>query len=220
MSIYQSLSEIKEYCERRKCNDCEIIDALGICLKAKEWNINTKCCGFCEYYDFSKPSSRYALKVKIEVSIQSLAIYTGGDNLNKFIMLVGLPNTGKTTYAKQYVFGNKDTVIVSYDVLEVKEFGYLKRLTDGKSSVIIDKAKQEIVDNLKKGYSVIYDGRNLTREGRKNIISYVKEDVKDVEIDCVYFKKKFVSSHWLLNESENIEPPCIIEGFDNIERRG
>ena len=94
---------------------------------------------------------RYALKVKIEVSIQSLAIYTGGDNLNKFIMLVGLPNTGKTTYAKQYVFGNKDTVIVSYDVLEVKEFGYLKRLTDGKSSVIIDKAKQEIVDNLKKG---------------------------------------------------------------------
>lgn len=163
---------------------------------------------------------RYVLKVKIEVSIQSLAIYTGGDNLNKFIMLVGLPNTGKTTYAKQYVFGNKDTVIVSYDVLEVKEFGYLKRLTDGKSSVIIDKAKQEIVDNLKKGCSVIYDGRNLTREGRKNIISYVKEDVKDVEIDCVYFKKKFVSSHWLLNESENIEPPCIIEGFNNIERKG
>lgn len=163
---------------------------------------------------------RYALKVKIEVFIQSLAISIGGDNLNKFIMLVGLPNTGKTTYAKQYVFGNKDTVIVSYDVLEVKEFGYLKRLTDGKSSVIIDKAKQEIVDNLKKGYSVIYDGRNLTREGRKNIISYVKEGVKDVEIDCVYFKKKFVSSHWLLNESENIEPPCIIEGFDNIERRG
>lgn len=140
--------------------------------------------------------------------------------MNKFIMLVGLPNTGKTTYAKQYVFGNKDAVIVSYDILEIKEFGYLKRLTDGKSSIIIDKAKQEIVDNLKKGYSVIYDGRNLTREGRKNIISYVKENVKDVEIDCVYFKKKFVSSHWLLNESENIEPPCIIEGFDNIERRG
>lgn len=169
---------------------------------------------------FLSLQDRYALKVKIEVSIQSLAISIGGDNLNKFIMLVGLPNTGKTTYAKQYVFGNKDTVIVSYDVLEVKEFGYLKRLTDGKSSVIIDKAKREIVDNLKKGCSVIYDGRNLTREGRKNIISYVKEDVKDVEIDCVYFKKKFVSSHWLLNESENIEPPCIIEGFDNIERRG
>ena len=163
---------------------------------------------------------RYALKVKIEVFIQSLAIYTGGDNLNKFIMLVGLPNTGKTTYAKQYVFGNKDTVIVSYDILEVREFGYLKRLVDDKSSIIIDKAKKEIVDNLKKGYSVIYNERNLTREGRKNIISYVKEDIKDVEIDCVYFKKKFVSSHWLLNESENIEPPCIIEGFDNIERKG
>lgn len=163
---------------------------------------------------------RYVLKGNIEVFIQSLAIYTGGDNLNKFIMLVGLPNTGKTTYAKQYVFGNKSTVIVSYDILEVKEFGYLKRLTDDKSSIIIDKAKQEIIDNLKKGYSVIYDERNLTRKGREDIISYVKENIKDIEIDCIYFKKKFVSSHWLLNESENIEPPCIIEGFNNIERRG
>lgn len=140
--------------------------------------------------------------------------------MNKFIMLVGLPNTGKTTYAKQYVFGNKNAVIVSYDVLEIKEFGYLKRLTDNKSNVVINKAKQEIVDNLKKGYSVVYDERNLTREGREDIISYIKENMSDIEINCIYFKKKFVSSHWLLNESENVEPPCIIEGFDNIERRG
>ena len=64
MSIYQSLSEIKEYCERRKCDDCEIIDALGICLKANEWNINTKSCGFCEYYDSSKPSGQVCIKGK------------------------------------------------------------------------------------------------------------------------------------------------------------
>ena len=69
---------------------------------------------------------RYALKVKIEVSIQSLAISTGGDNLNKFIILVGLPNTGKTTYAKQYVFGNKDTIIVSYDILDRQIYNCLR----------------------------------------------------------------------------------------------
>ena len=64
MNIYWSLADLKEYCENSKCDDCEILDALNICLKAKEWNINTKSCGFCKYYDSSKPSGRVCIKRK------------------------------------------------------------------------------------------------------------------------------------------------------------
>ena len=64
MSIYQSLTEIKEYCKKVKCSDCEILDALNVCLKANEWKINGKFCGFCEYYDSSKPSGQVCIKGK------------------------------------------------------------------------------------------------------------------------------------------------------------
>ncbi len=140
--------------------------------------------------------------------------------MSKFIMLVGLPRTGKSSYAKQYLWNNNDTIIVSYDILEIQEYGYLKRLTDNKSNFIVNKAKQQIVENLNKGHTVIYDESNITKKGRVDIISYVKENVKNIEINCVYFKKKFPSSHFIFNGFENFEPPHISEGFDNIERRG
>ena len=140
--------------------------------------------------------------------------------MSKLIMLVGLPNTGKTTYAKLCRLNNSNFVVVSYDLLEIEEFGYLKRLIDNKSKFIIDKAKQIIVKNLKEGRTVIYDELNITKKDRADVISYVKENIEEIEIDCIYFQKKFASSYWLFNGFDNLEPPCIIEGFNSIERRG
>lgn len=139
--------------------------------------------------------------------------------MNKFIMLVGLPRTGKSSYAKLCRLNDSNTVVVSYDVLEVQEYGYLRRLTENKSNCIVNKAKQQIVENLNKGRTVIYDELNITKKGREDIISYVKENVENVEIDCVYFKKRFASSYWMFNGFDNFEPPHTSEGFDNIERR-
>ena len=140
--------------------------------------------------------------------------------MSKFIMLVGLPRTGKSSYAKQYLWNNNDTIIVSYDILEIQEYGYLKRLTDNKSNFIVNKAKQQIVENLNKGHTVIYDELNITKKGREDIISYVKDNVENIEIDCIYFKKRFASFYWMFNGFDNFEMPHISEGFDNIIERG
>ena len=140
--------------------------------------------------------------------------------MSKFIMLVGLPRTGKSNYAKLCRLNDNNVVVISYDILEVKEYGYLRRLTENKSNCIVNKAKQQIVESLNKGHTVIYDELNITKKGREDIISYIKENVEDVEINCVYFKKRFASSYWMFNGFDNFEMPHISEGFDNIiERR-
>lgn len=51
MNIYDCLSFLKKYCESTTCDNCEIQDSLGECIRCKDWDINNERCEDCIRYN-------------------------------------------------------------------------------------------------------------------------------------------------------------------------
>lgn len=109
----------------------------------------------------------------------------------RIIMLRGLPGSGKTTYAKQYIIDHPGTVIVSKDALRTMlHNGYHSKRREKFVRRVRDAI---IVQALSDGHDIIVDDTNFHEMHRKRIeeiagrhgaIVEVKEFNVDVEI-CV-----------------------------------
>lgn len=100
-------------------------------------------------------------------------------NIPKLILLVGLPGSGKTTYAKQYIAEHLNTIHLSSDTIR-KEL-YNDESIQGNPSEVFGLMQKRAIEALNNGQNVIYDATNITRKDRASIISVCP---KFARIEC------------------------------------
>lgn len=100
-------------------------------------------------------------------------------NRPKLIILVGIPGSGKTTYAKDYMERNANTIHLSSDAIRKELYG--DENTQGNPAEVFSLMQKRAVETLNDGYDVIYDATNITRKDRQGIISVCPKIAK---IEC------------------------------------
>jgi predicted kinase len=96
------------------------------------------------------------------------------------IILVGIPGSGKTTYAKKYIREHPRTrVHLSSD--KIREELYGDESAQGNPAEVFSIMQKRAIEALNNGYDVIYDATNITRKDRASIISICP---KFVQIEC------------------------------------
>ena len=146
----------------------------------------------------------------------------------KFIMLIGLPASGKDTWAREYLEENPDTKMYSSDAIREELYG--NEAEQGNPQEVFGLMRKRTIEALKKNFSVIYNATNVAYKDRKGILQEVKNLKKEIEIIAHIFavpvdvcKKRnsarerkvpdFVYDKMLCRW----QTPCNWEGFDLIE---
>lgn len=146
------------------------------------------------------------------------------NKLPKFIMLCGLPGTGKSTYCNQFK-NKKDYIIVSSDSIR-EELGDIN--DQSKNNEVFKILHKRIKEALKNGYNVIQDSTNLSRKHRRHTL----EQLKNIPCEkiCVLFATPYeiclannfardrqVPEAVLERMYKNFEVPCYAEQWDDIQ---
>jgi predicted kinase len=100
-------------------------------------------------------------------------------NRPSLILLVGIPGSGKTTYAEKYIKENPNTVHLSSDKIREELWG--NEATQGDNSEVFSLMQYRDIDALNNGQSVVYDATNITRKDRSYIIALCPKFAK---IEC------------------------------------
>lgn len=140
-----------------------------------------------------------------------------------FIMLVGIPGSGKTTYAKK-CFDEKLYKHISSDEVRKELWGDENCQDDpGKVFSVVH---ERTLKALKEGYNVIYDATNITRKNRRSILSQLPDYViKECHIvwapieDCLArdaTRERTVGAEVIWKMLKRFEAPFYDEGFDFI----
>jgi predicted kinase len=85
-------------------------------------------------------------------------------------ILIGIPGSGKTTYAKKHLLDDK-TVYLSSDDIRLELFGYENQ---NNNELVFNTMQKRAKEALKSGLNVVYDATNLSRKKRKTIIDIGK----------------------------------------------
>lgn len=97
----------------------------------------------------------------------------------KLILLCGIPGSGKSTYAKNYIEQNCNTIHLSSDAIRKELYG--DENIQGNPGEVFVLMQKRAVEALNDGYDVIYDCTNITRKDRSGIIGVCPKFAK---IEC------------------------------------
>lgn len=95
------------------------------------------------------------------------------------ILLVGIPGSGKTTYAEKYIEEHTNTIHISSDRIRAELWG--DEATQGDNNEVFSLMQSRAIDALNNWQSVVYDATNITRKDRSYIIALCPKFVK---IEC------------------------------------
>ena len=100
-------------------------------------------------------------------------------NRPSLILLVGIPGSGKTTYAEKYIEENHNTVHLSSDKIRAELWG--DEATQGDNNEVFSLMQSRAIEALNNGQNVVYDATNITRKDRSYIIALCPKFAK---IEC------------------------------------
>lgn len=140
----------------------------------------------------------------------------------EFIMLVGLPGSGKSAYAKKLAI-EKNAVILSSDKLREELFGY--RCQD-RNDELFKEMKRRTLELLDNGVNVIYDATNTNSKRRYNLLNEIPSTYwkechyinTDLEI-CLKndANREFSVGNNVIHMLRNVlHVPMRFEGWDDI----
>lgn len=142
----------------------------------------------------------------------------------KFIMLVGIPGSGKSTHAKS-LSRNKNAIHLSSDNIRAELYG--DESIQGNPSEVFEIMHKRTLEALANGDNVIYDATNITRKDRASIMSKIPKYVKTechivwapietcVERDSK--RERSVGKDVIDKMLKRFQAPYYDEGFNNIE---
>lgn len=142
----------------------------------------------------------------------------------KLNIMIGIPGSGKTRYAKTGL-STDNTVYLSSDDIRVAMFGFEDQTHN---TEVFERMKRETLIALKNGFDVIYDATNLSKKHRSDIIKRAKMCKAEVNayLCCtpinIILERNLTRQErqipWdkLIQMIRSIEPPMYYEGFDNI----
>lgn len=97
----------------------------------------------------------------------------------KLILLVGIPGSGKTTYAKKYIEQAANTIHLSSDTIRKELYG--DESIQGNPRDVFSLMQKRAIEALNNGRNVLYDATNITRKDRASIINICPKFAK---IEC------------------------------------
>lgn len=151
--------------------------------------------------------------------------------MRKCYMLIGIPYSGKTTFAEKY-FKNKSFMTISTDEYIAIKANLLGRDFSDIFKDTIDEATEFMYKQLHYALSnnldIVWDQTNLTSETRKQKLSLLPDTY--TKIGCVFEtpdyeeffnrrtlrKEKVIPLEVIENMKKTFEVPSLEEGFDEI----
>lgn len=149
----------------------------------------------------------------------------------KVIMLVGMPASGKSTWAQSYCNEHKDTVWISSD--NIREMLYGNAAIQGDNHKVFDTMHRMVIESLSLGHNVVYDATNVSVKDRKGIINLIKNNshlTNNVTVEAKVFivsidelkrrnasRERSVPEYVYDRMMARFVPPMEFEGFSAIE---
>ena len=147
-------------------------------------------------------------------------------NKNTLFVTIGLPASGKSTWAKDYQSkGFNDTIIVSTDRIRAHLYGDERIQGDGND--VFNRAYSILKVIGENGYIAIFDATNLMKKYRKRIFKELREFYDS--ISAVYFdvptqvcierderRERKVGEDVIMNMATRLYPPEKDEGWNQI----
>ena len=140
---------------------------------------------------------------------------------NELNILIGIPGSGKTTFAKSKLFEN--CIYLSSDEIRKELYGFENQEHNNE---VFDLLHKRLFSALEQGVSVIYDATNLSEKRRKNIIERAKKYATvNAYLMCSPIakilernmgRKRKIPWDKLETMVKTIQCPMYYEGFDNI----
>lgn len=148
--------------------------------------------------------------------------------MSKVIMLIGLPGSGKTSYAKKLVSKMRDRddwKICSSDGVRRKLYG--DEGIQGNPNTVFEHLHKEVKECLSNNINVIYDATNVSRKNRKNLIQICKSLGVEIEAHIVWAtideciirdknRERSVGQSIIIKFAKRFEVPDLDEGFSEI----
>jgi predicted kinase len=144
------------------------------------------------------------------------------DDVNKLIMMVGIPGSGKSTYAEK-IAKQENAVVVSSDKMREELFGDVSE--QRKNRRLFGEMYKRVSSYLSQGRNVILDSTNLSSSKRSYILRKFKPYLKV----CYYIevplskainnnmnRERHVPEHVIRRSFDMLQEPAFIEGWDEI----
>ena len=146
-------------------------------------------------------------------------------NRPTLILLVGIPGSGKTTYAEKYIEKNPGTVHLSSDKICKELWG--DEAIQGDNNEVFSLMQSRAINALNFGDNVIYDATNITRKDRSYIIALCPKFVK-IECHIIWApietcikrdatRKRTVGKEVIDKMLKRFQAPYYDEGLDEIK---
>ena len=139
-------------------------------------------------------------------------------------IMIGIPGSGKSNYAKKYLLTN-NSVYLSSDDIRIELCGFEDQTHN---DIVFETMKKRTLNALRDGKDVIYDATNLSKKRRSGIISEARKLSAQINayLCCtpinIILERNITRVErqlpWdkLVQMIQSIEPPMYYEGFDNI----
>lgn len=147
--------------------------------------------------------------------------------MQKLFVMVGVPGSGKTVFAKELA---EDIGAVHIDVNKVR-YELTHNYSDTKHhEEVFAKAHAMMLDALEEGKNVIFDATSVSRKARKSILDYIPENLREkIEVIAVFIniplekslernkaRSRIVPERVVLRMYRQMDFPRIEEGFDCV----
>lgn len=142
----------------------------------------------------------------------------------RFLMMVGIPASGKSTFAKKLIEDRDDIVYLSSDELRQELLGNIN--DQSKNSEIFVEMNKRTKEALKEGKHVIYDATNINRKRRRGLLQQLPKNVEktvyymDIEYKDIVKqnqeRERVVPQHIIDKMYKTLQIPIYSEGWDKI----
>lgn len=122
-----------------------------------------------------------------------------------FYMMVGLPGSGKTTFAYNI---EKEAVVISSDIIRKELWGSEEKQGDNK--IVFEELEKRVMENLAADKSVVYDATNIKAKKRKDFL-YRLRKIPNVNTVCMLMSVPYEQCLERNNERGRVVPEEVIE---------
>lgn len=145
--------------------------------------------------------------------------------MSKFFMMIGLPGSGKSTYAKE-IAEKENAIILSSDTIRAELFG--DENCQDNNELVFSTLNRRTISALNSDTNVIYDATNISYKSRKTILRLIsKYNIEKVAIfvatpyeECLKRnanRERVVPEYVIKKMYISFDTPWYSEGFTDIK---